>query len=227
MKYRFAGLILDTDKKQLFSEGNAIHLPKKSYELLHLLLANPDTTFSRSELIEHLWDGRVVTENTVDQCISKLRKSLSSAQPGDYIESVYGHGIKLGVAVKTVQKGGHEIAPASSKSEQKLKWLLPLVSVSLLILAGLWWWQEKQPSAEQPGFNPVVKKPIEEQARVQWLPARLVKTAQQASDANDPWLNNGAAFYLQQRMAEYANLRLQIPKKTGYRMRRNLSHCSC
>ncbi|WP_395375147.1 winged helix-turn-helix domain-containing protein [Marinicella sp. W31] len=209
MKYRFAGLILDTDKKQLFSDTSCFHLPKKSYELLRLLLENPDTTFSRSELIEHLWAGRVVTENTVDQCISKLRKTLSSAQPGDYIESVYGHGIKFAVAVEGVS-GAQQIP---KKRRFQYRWLLTIVMAALIVMLGLWMLPRKAEDAAEVAFNPVVKVPVEQQSRVVWLPTEFVQTQGQPTDADHQWLNQGAAFYLKQRMAEYPNMRLQIPKK--------------
>ncbi len=101
MKYQFAAFSYDLDQKILSYGSKPIEITKKNHELLHHLLSNPNRLISRDELIDCVWHGRVVTNNTIDQCILKLRKSLNQAAPGEYIESVYGQGIRFLPAITT------------------------------------------------------------------------------------------------------------------------------
>ena len=205
MKYVFSNFVLDTEKKQLFYENQSFHLPKKSYDLLLLLLQNPGTTYSRNELIEHLWDGRVVTENTVDQCISKLRKSLAAIQPGDYIESVYGHGIKLSVPVEQGDENKHQ------SSRRNTAWRFPaFIGVAVAVTLLVWVLSGQREQADQ---NVIIPVPPEQQMRVQWMPVSSLPDMDENAKADAQWLANGSAHYFQQRMAQHQGLRLQIPKK--------------
>ena len=109
MFYKFSGFTLNDEQKTLSFENKLVALTKKSYQLLLYLLENPNKLVSREDLVEFVWEGRVVTENTIDQCISKLRKSLNSVQEEEYIKSIYGHGIQFVPEVKklSLQNSGN------------------------------------------------------------------------------------------------------------------------
>lgn len=102
MIYKFCGFLLDSEQKSLTFNNKEVALTKKSYQLLEYLLQNPNKPVSREQLIEHVWNNRVVTDNTIDQCISKLRKLLNSVSEKEYIKSIYGHGISFVPRVTTV-----------------------------------------------------------------------------------------------------------------------------
>ncbi|MCB1595117.1 MAG: tetratricopeptide repeat protein [Xanthomonadales bacterium] len=122
MLYKFSGFTLNDEQKTLSFGNVQVALTKKSYQLLLYLLKNPNKPVSREDLVESVWDGRVVTENTIDQCISKLRKSLSNAQEVEYIKSIYGHGIQF---VPEVKKLNLQNSSQSNKA---------LISITLLII---------------------------------------------------------------------------------------------
>lgn len=72
-----------------------VTLTLKEFELLCLLIANRETVFTRSQLLDKLWGYEFDGESrTVDVHIRTLRQKLGEA--GEYIETVRGIGYKIG-----------------------------------------------------------------------------------------------------------------------------------
>ncbi|MGJ8691677.1 MAG: response regulator [Thalassotalea sp.] len=88
---------LNEDTYQLTIAGNDIVLTAIEFNILKVLTKEPGRIFSRSQLIDHIYqDHRVVSERTVDSHIKKLRKKLHDALPEDeLIQSVYSVGYKF------------------------------------------------------------------------------------------------------------------------------------
>ena len=71
-------------------------------ELLVYLAERPGEVVSTEQLLEDLWDGRIVTEGSVYNCVSELRVALSADEDDD-------------AAVQTIPKKGYRlVAPVSS-----------------------------------------------------------------------------------------------------------------
>ena len=71
-------------------------LSPTEFRLLAKLLAAPATVWRRRELIGAAWPaGAIVSENTLDQYISKLRRKLGEVQSQHAIEAARGVGFKL------------------------------------------------------------------------------------------------------------------------------------
>ena len=85
---------LNTYAMTVMVSGKEIDLMPKEYFLLKIFMENPNRIFSRSQLLDLVWeydfDG---TDRVVDNHVKKLRKSLGHA--GKKIVTVYGSGYKL------------------------------------------------------------------------------------------------------------------------------------
>ncbi|HQU52354.1 MAG TPA: winged helix-turn-helix domain-containing protein, partial [Saprospiraceae bacterium] len=69
-----------------------IHLAKKEFELLYLLVSKPGKVFNRDEILQKVWGSDViVTNRTVDVHIRKLREKIGD----DYIKTIKGVGYKF------------------------------------------------------------------------------------------------------------------------------------
>jgi two-component system OmpR family response regulator len=77
--------------------GELLHLTPKEYRLLELLLRHSNRTFSKSEILEHLWSfAEPPNEETVKVHIRSLRQKIKQAgAKTDLIETVYGLGYRL------------------------------------------------------------------------------------------------------------------------------------
>lgn len=74
--------------------GQRLELTPKEFKLLQALAAKPGRVFSRSRLLDLLYEDNLeVSERAVDSHMKNLRKKLSQAQPErELIHSVYGVG---------------------------------------------------------------------------------------------------------------------------------------
>lgn len=74
-----------------------LSLTKMEYDILHLLIQNPEKVFSRESLYEQVWgDGYYGTDHTVDVHINNLRRKIKNADSKKgYIQTVYGIGFRL------------------------------------------------------------------------------------------------------------------------------------
>ena len=71
-----------------------VELTPTEFELLHLLMRNPGRTFSRSYLLQSVWEvGYVGGDRSVDNTVMRLRRKLGDA--GEDVETVWGVGYRL------------------------------------------------------------------------------------------------------------------------------------
>jgi DNA-binding response OmpR family regulator len=93
-KIQFGPLTVDTASHSASLDGNQMHLTRKEFELLTVLVANPGRAFSREFLVERLWgsdfDGYA---RAVDTHVTRLRKKLGPL--GEQIVTVWGVGYRF------------------------------------------------------------------------------------------------------------------------------------
>ncbi|MCI8638326.1 MAG: response regulator transcription factor [Coprococcus sp.] len=72
-------------------------LTAHEFDILFLLMQNPEKVYSRELLYEQVWHGGYYGENnTVNVHVSNIRKKLKEIDPSEeYIQTVYGIGFKL------------------------------------------------------------------------------------------------------------------------------------
>lgn len=61
----------------LWARGQSLKLQPKAMAVLHYLACNHNRVISNEELIERLWEGRVVTHGSVQKSINSLRSALT------------------------------------------------------------------------------------------------------------------------------------------------------
>jgi len=68
----------------------------KEYELLALLVQNPQRTFNRQELLDRVWgydyDG---SDRAVDDLVKRLRKKLKESGSTTNVQTIWGYGYRL------------------------------------------------------------------------------------------------------------------------------------
>ncbi|WP_193726032.1 response regulator transcription factor [Anaerosacchariphilus polymeriproducens] len=88
---------INNDAREVFVCSKRIALTGYEYDILYLLLKNPNKVFSRESLYEEIWNGGFYGEdNTVNVHISNLRKKIAEFdKEEEYIKTVWGIGFKL------------------------------------------------------------------------------------------------------------------------------------
>lgn len=90
-------LVIDTEAKKVFIEGNALTFTAREYDILIILLSNPNKIFTKENLFESVWKENFFGDNkTVHVHMSNIRSKLSKADPNaEYIETILGMGYRL------------------------------------------------------------------------------------------------------------------------------------
>jgi DNA-binding winged helix-turn-helix (wHTH) protein len=123
-------LIVEPNEYLVHRNGEVINLPKLSFELLINLIENAQKICSLEELSLAVWKNNVVSNETIIQRITLLRKALDDdPKAPKYIESVRGRGYRL--IVKPIHK---------SQTNHKKKLLSACIAVALVCLALVIYW---------------------------------------------------------------------------------------
>ncbi|WP_317108292.1 response regulator [Chroococcidiopsis sp. SAG 2025] len=129
-------LRLDPSNCEATYGQQVLQLTPKEYALLELFLRNPRRTFSRSAIVDRLWDLEdPPQEDTIKSYIKSLRHKLKTVgAPCDLIETVYG----LGYRLKPLEsKSSHPQATASDLSEMQQEVLSVVVKFREVFTAGI------------------------------------------------------------------------------------------
>jgi two-component system response regulator ResD len=90
-------LEIDGPKREVRRDGDPVKLTRKEFDLLQLLASNPGRTFTRSELLEEVWDFAWDGDtNTVTVHVRRLREKIED-DPSEplHLVTVWGVGYRL------------------------------------------------------------------------------------------------------------------------------------
>ncbi|MGX5804022.1 winged helix-turn-helix domain-containing tetratricopeptide repeat protein [Bradyrhizobium sp. Arg314] len=76
MALRIGGAVLDLDRGTLRRDGQIVPVRPKTFELLAFLTRNPGRVLSKEELLQAVWPGIIVSEDSLTQSIHDARKSI-------------------------------------------------------------------------------------------------------------------------------------------------------
>ncbi len=95
--FRYKNLSLYPQSRKVEVSGIELPLTMHEYDILYLLIQNPQKVYSREHLYEQVWKGGYYGEdNTVNVHVSNLRKKIQKADKEEsYIKTVWGIGFKL------------------------------------------------------------------------------------------------------------------------------------
>jgi TolB-like protein/DNA-binding winged helix-turn-helix (wHTH) protein/Flp pilus assembly protein TadD len=92
LRLRFERYVLDLERGCLLAGGEEVPLRPKTFDLLRYLVGSPGRLVSKDELLAAVWPDVLVSEDSIVQCITELRRAL-----GDHDQRL----------IKTVQRRGY------------------------------------------------------------------------------------------------------------------------
>ena len=92
--YTFGGFQLDLGRRRLLRDGETVPLGDRQFDVLVHLVTHPGVVLSKAALIDAVWRDVAVTDNSLEQAISLLRRALAGAPAGE-------------VSIQTVARGGY------------------------------------------------------------------------------------------------------------------------
>ena len=137
MRYRFDQFTLDIDRGLLLEGLQDIATEPRAFKLLTLLVMNHDRVVSKDEIVEKIWDGRIVSDAAIATVIKTTRKALGDdGTTQKYIHTVRGRGVRFVGKVASISNARigepeaavqqTEVMPASSRPSIAI---LPFVMV--------------------------------------------------------------------------------------------------
>jgi two-component system response regulator RegX3 len=90
-------LRLDPARREVTSDGRALELSRKEFELLHLLMRNAGSVVTRDRLIDEVWDPNWFgSTKTLDVHVSGIRRKLGDDPSSPrYLHTVRGIGFRF------------------------------------------------------------------------------------------------------------------------------------
>ena len=130
MLYKFGQFELDLATIELRAGGKTISVEPQVFALLALLVGNSERLVSKDEIIEKVWDGRVVSDAAVASRIKSARQALGDdGKSQQFIKTVHGQGYRFvaqirasqGVAASAAESAGDRSAPSLGAMVQRLE----------------------------------------------------------------------------------------------------------
>lgn len=96
-KIAVGGLVLNTEAKELFVDGEATRLTPTEYRIIELLMTNAGVVFSADQIYERVWEEQPYSvENTVMVHIRRIREKIEiNPREPKYLKVVWGIGYKI------------------------------------------------------------------------------------------------------------------------------------
>jgi len=102
--YSFEDFALDTVRRELRRGGALIALQPQVFDLLEYVIRNRERVVSKDDLLTVVWNGRLVSESTLNTRINAARTALGdSGGEQRLIRTAHGRGIRF---VGEVRQGG-------------------------------------------------------------------------------------------------------------------------
>ena len=93
-------LTLNLDERKLFKGSTELILPELSYRLLVCLVEGAPNVVSHDILLDYIWQGKIVSEDTIKKRVSRLREVLAVEEKLEPIIAERGLGYRLNLSVK-------------------------------------------------------------------------------------------------------------------------------
>jgi TolB-like protein len=104
MFYSFGQFELDLSAVELRAGGKAVALEPQVFGLLALLVENSERLVSKDELIEKVWDGRVVSDAAVASRVKSARQALGdNGKSQRFIKTIHGQGYRFVAQAKAAR----------------------------------------------------------------------------------------------------------------------------
>ena len=126
---KIGDLLLDTPRREVRRGSELLKLPKLSFRMLLCLAESAPAVVSHDELVEQVWEGRIVSPETVTQRVKLLRAALGddAANP-KYIALVRGEGYRL-----LAEVGSQAKQAAKAVNPQRISNLATAATVSFVV----------------------------------------------------------------------------------------------
>lgn len=96
MKYVFGDFILDLNRSELRGKVGSIAIEPRAFALLSHMLENAGRLVDKEELIDAVWDGRIVSDSAISTAIKAVRRALDDDGTEQiWLKTIRGRGFRF------------------------------------------------------------------------------------------------------------------------------------
>ena len=131
MRYCFEAYALDPGTRELRRGSDLVPIEPQVFDLLVFLIENRDRVVSKDDLIEAVWQGRIVSESTLTSRINAARKALGdSGDEQALIRTVARKGFRFVGDLRDAAAHDEALQPSFALPERPSIAVLPFVNMS-------------------------------------------------------------------------------------------------
>ncbi|MGB5658440.1 MAG: winged helix-turn-helix domain-containing protein [Thermoanaerobaculia bacterium] len=132
----FGDLTVDLEARQVTRSGEELQLGRLSFDLLAALIQAAPAALSSDDIVQRVWSGEIVSDETVKQRVSLLRRALGQAPGRDYVVTLRGFGYRLGMrpsGATSLESDTSAPDPVPGRLARNVILILVILSLVLLI----------------------------------------------------------------------------------------------
>lgn len=139
--YAFDDAVFFPEECRLRVAGNDVILEQKVAGLLHAFCRRPGQVLTKNWLMEEIWPGRIVNEDSLSVAVSKLRRALGDrAGSPRFIRTVTGTGYLWLPGVRRISLAPAGAARPARSGRSRIAILSVVGLAGLVLAAGAVWW---------------------------------------------------------------------------------------
>ena len=79
MRLRFDDHLLDVARRELWRGSEPVVVEPQVFDLLVYLVQHPERVVTKDELLQAIWDGRIVSESAITNRINAARRAIDAS----------------------------------------------------------------------------------------------------------------------------------------------------
>lgn len=116
MEYEFGTCTLNPSRRELVRDGQPVHVEPQVFDLLLFLVGNRGRVVSRDDILEAVWNGRIVSDSTLTNRINSARTAIGDS------------GARQALIRAVARKGSHFIGQVTERGTDTDPFPAPAVS---------------------------------------------------------------------------------------------------
>lgn len=167
MIYTFGQFELDLAAAELRAAGAVVHVEPQVFALLALLVENSERLVSRDEIMEKVWDGRIVSDAAIASRVKSARQALGDdGRAQQLIRTLHGQGFRFVGRARAVQNAPVGTAPKPEGAREMVNRVDSMLRPSLAVLPFRFIGSDERYA---PLANALPDELITDLARLRWL----------------------------------------------------------
>lgn len=139
MIYQFDDFQLDVKKFELRKNGDVLQIGPQVFDFLHLIIKNSSRLVSRDEVIEVVWEGRIVSETTISSCVKAARKVLGDdGGQQRFIRTARGRGFQFIHDVRIIESSVNVTEDIKPNNVSRSRFFVAAAVVISVVLIGVY-----------------------------------------------------------------------------------------